>query len=112
MNELQVFAFNDHLVRTVQKEGEPWWVAKDVCEVLDLARQQDSVRYLDDDEKGVCLVNTPGGSQEMTIVSEAGLYSLILRSRKPEAKEFKRWVTHEVLPTIRKTGGYLSLIHI
>ena len=106
MNELQVFAFNDHLVRTVQKEGEPWWVAKDVCEVLDLARQQDSVRYLDDDEKGVCLVNTPGGSQEMTIVSEAGLYSLILRSRKPEAKEFKRWVTHEVLPTIRKTGGY------
>lgn len=108
MNELQVFDFKGQSVRTVIRDREPWWVAKDVCEVLDLARQQDSVRYLDDDEKGVCLVNTPGGSQEMTIVSEAGLYSLILRSRKPEAKEFKRWVTHEVLPALRKHGAYMT----
>lgn len=95
-------------LRVVKEEsGEPWFVAKDVCHALALGRQQDSTRYLDDDEKGECLVDTTSGQQKMVTVTEAGLYSLILRSRKPEAKAFKRWVTHEVLPAIRKDGGYM-----
>nr|DAY59899.1 MAG TPA: repressor domain protein [Caudoviricetes sp.] len=95
-------------LRVVRRDqGTPWFVAKDVCDCLELGRQQDSTRYLDEDEKGECLVNTPSGEQMMVTVSEPGLYSLILRSRKPEAKAFKRWVTHEVIPSLRKTGGYL-----
>lgn len=89
------------------EQGEPLFVAKDVCDALLLGRHQDSTRYLDDDEKRVCLVDTPSGQQNMVAVTEAGLYTLILRSRKPEAKAFKRWVTHEVLPAIRKDGGYM-----
>lgn len=88
-------------------QGEPWFVAKDVCNALDLGRQQDSTRYLDSDEKGECLVDTASGKQRMVTVNEPGLYSLIMRSRKPEAKAFQRWVTHEVLPAIRKDGGYM-----
>ena len=93
-------------VRVVDVNGEPWFVAKDVCECLELTNTSQTLSYLDDDEKGITTNDTPGGAQEMSIVSEAGLYSLILRSRKPEAKAFKRWITHEVLPSIRKTGGY------
>lgn len=93
-------------VRVVDVNGEPWFVAKDVCECLDIGNSRDAVAALDEDEKGVDSIDTPGGAQEMSIISEAGLYSLILRSRKPEAKAFKRWITHEVLPSIRKTGGY------
>lgn len=88
--------------------GEPWFVAKDVCNALGLGRQQDSTRYLDDDEKGECLVNTASGEQRMVTVSEAGLYSLVLKSRKPEAKRFKRWVTHDVLPALRRDGAYVA----
>lgn len=95
-------------LRVIKDEhGEPLFVAKDVCDALLLGRQQDSTRYLDDDEKRVCLVDTTSGQQNMVAVTEAGLYTLILRSRKPEAKAFKRWVTHEVLPAIRKDGGYM-----
>lgn len=90
----------------MDQNGEPWWVAKDVCEVLAISNSRDALNRLDDDEKGVVITDTLGGPQEMAIINEAGLYSLILTSRKPEAKEFKRWVTHEVLPSIRKTGGY------
>lgn len=93
-------------VRTVLRDGEPWFVAADVCAVLGIGRPQDSARYLDDDEKGRCPVDTSSGRQDMTVVNEPGLYSLILRSRKPEAKAFKRWVTHDVLPAIRQTGAY------
>lgn len=93
-------------VRVVDVNGEPWFVAKDVCECLELTNTSQTLSYLDDDEKGITTNDTPGGQQEMSIVSEAGLYSLILRSRKPEAKAFKRWITHEVLPAIRKTGQY------
>ena len=93
-------------VRVVDVNCEPWFVAKDVCECLELGNPRTSVALLDDDEKGVHTMDTPGGAQEMSIISEAGLYSLILRSRKPEAKAFKRWVTHDILPSIRKTGGY------
>ena len=107
MNEI-VKVFNDRPVRIIDRDGELWFVAKDVCKVLEIKLQANSTRYLDDDERGVCLINTPSGEQEMTIINEPGLYSLILRSRKAEAKAFKRWVTHDVLPSIRKTGAYLS----
>ena len=79
----------------------------DVCRVLSVKNNRDASRRLDEDEKGVAQIDTPGGSQKMTIISESGLYKVILRSDKPEAKKFTRWVTHEVLPTIRRTGGYL-----
>lgn len=92
----------------VGSDGEPWFVARDVAKILELGTPRTSLALLDEDEKGVHTVDTPGGKQEMSIISEAGLYSLVLRSRKPEAKPFKRWVTHEVLPAIRKHGGYLS----
>lgn len=87
-------------------EGEPWFVASDVAKILDITNPRSSLALLDEDEKGVHTMDTPGGAQEMGVVSEAGLYSLILRSRKPEARPFKRWVTHEVLPSIRRTGSY------
>lgn len=94
-------------LRVVERKVQPWFVAKDVCDILKLGNPRSSLALLDEDEKDVHSMDTPGGKQEMTIISEPGLYSLILRSRKPEAKAFKRWVTHEVIPSIRKTGGYL-----
>ena len=108
MNELQkVFSYQGNQVRTIVIDGEPWFVAKDICEVLEIEQATRAVERLDEDEKGVSLIHTPGGNQEMLIVNEPGLYSLILGSRKPEAKAFKRWITHEVLPSIRQTGGYM-----
>lgn len=88
--------------------GEPWFVAKDVCDILELSNVGQALSRLDEDEKNSIILNdgTPG-SPNKAIVSEPGIYSLVLASRKPEAREFKRWVTHEVLPTIRKTGGYI-----
>lgn len=104
-NELQVFQYCQTMdVRMVMRGDEPWWVASDVCKVLDVDRTQ--IRRLDDDEKGVCSIPTPGGVQEMSVINESGLFALVLGSRKPEAKAFKRWVTHEVLPSIRRTGRY------
>ncbi|MBN0043094.1 phage antirepressor KilAC domain-containing protein [Streptomyces actuosus] len=93
-------------VRSVPIKGEPWWVALDVAAVLELGNVHSSLALLDDDEKGFHSVETPGGPQQLAVVNEPGLYSLILRSRKPQAKTFKRWITHEVLPSIRKTGSY------
>lgn len=90
----------------VLQNGEPWFVASHVCGVLGLANSRKAVARLDDDERRVSPVVTPGGTQPTTLVSESGLYSLILTSRKPEAKKFKKWVTSEVLPAIRKTGHY------
>ncbi len=107
MNELQLFRsqeFGD--VRGIEKDGEPWFVAADVCRALELGNSRQALARLDDDEKGVILMDTPGGKQEMSIVNEPGLYTLVLGSRKPEAKAFKRWITHEVIPSIRKSGGY------
>lgn len=101
-----IFYFEGHVVRTVTVDGEPWWVAKDVRDVLSLANYKTSLALLDDDEKGTAIVRTPIGSQVMATINEPGLYSLILRSRKPEAKAFKRWVVHEALPSMRKTGTY------
>lgn len=109
MNDIQVFENSEFgKIRAMRGEdGEPMFVAKDVCAILGLGRQQDSTRYLDDDEKGECLVNTPSGAQKMVCVTEPGFYKLVMRSRKPEAKAFQRWVTHEVLPAIRRDGGYM-----
>lgn len=106
----QVFEYESKPVRTVLVGGEPWFVAKDVCEVLDISKHRDAVARLDDDERGPVLVDTPGGPQQMIAVNEPGLYALIMTSRKPEARQFKRWVTHEVLPSIRRTGMYSARI--
>jgi prophage antirepressor-like protein len=111
--EIQVFTqpVTGAAIRLVKVDPDeiPWFVAKDVCDALGLARTATSMALLDDDEKGIHTVDTLGGAQEMQIVSEPGLYSLVLRSRKPEAKAFKRWVTHDVLPNIRRTGRYARI---
>jgi prophage antirepressor-like protein len=99
------FSFENFPVRAINRNGEIWFVAADVCAAIDLGTEQ--IRRLDDDEKGLHLTQTPGGKQEMSIINESGLYALILRSRKPEAKRFRKWVTSEVLPAIRKTGAYI-----
>lgn len=107
--EIQRFDFKGAALRTLTDEnGEPWFVAKDVCDVLELSNVGQALARLDDDEKSSITLNdgTPGNPNK-AIVSESGLYALVLASRKPEAHEFKRWVTHEVLPQIRKTGGYI-----
>lgn len=108
MNNLQVFNYNGNEVRTIQKDGEPWWVLKDVCEVLGLSSPHKVFDRLDEDEKGRNQIPTPGGEQEMTVINESGLYNVILRSDKPEAKPFRKWVTSEVLPSIRKHGAYMT----
>lgn len=108
MNELQAFSYEGNEVRTIQRNGEPWWVLKDVCDVLELSNSRMVADRLDEDEKGVSIVDTLGGKQELTVISESGLYNVILLSRKLEAKKFKRWVTHEVLPQIRKHGAYVT----
>jgi len=95
-------------LRVLDRDGETWFVLVDVCLALGIANSRDAVSRLDDDERGVANTDTLGGQQSVTIVSEAGLYSLILSSRKSKAKAFKRWVTHEVLPTLRRTGEYQS----
>lgn len=90
-------------------KNEPWFVAKDVCEMLGIGKYRDAISTLDDDEKGCpVIVDTPGGPQEMATVNESGLYHLIFQSRKPEAKQFRKWVTSEVLPSIRRFGYYID----
>jgi len=101
------FEYEAKQVRVVQDEhGEPWWIAKDVCDVLELTDVGKSVEKLDDDEKLIRKIFVSGQNREMWTINEPGLYSLILRSNKPEAKNFKRWITHKVLPSIRKSGKY------
>lgn len=109
MNEVKIFE-NEKFgeIRTVVINGEPWFVAADVCRALEISNSRDAVQRLDEDEKGVVLTDTLGGQQSMTAINEPGLYVLVLGSRKPESKEFKRWITHDVIPTIRKTGGYVN----
>lgn len=93
-------------VRTIIKDGEPWFVAKDICDILEHTNVSMAISRLDDDEKDITTVYTLGGNQQINIINESGLYSLILTSRKHEAKAFKKWLTSEVIPSIRKTGGY------
>ena len=102
------FEFDSTLVRTIAKEGQAWFVAKDVCDILDIGDPSKAVSRIDDDERGTTTVRTPGGPQEVLTVNESGLYSLIFTSRKAEAKSFRKWVTSEVLPAIRQTGRYGS----
>ena len=107
MNELTVFAnANFGEIRMVSISDEPWFVLADVCKALELSTPAKVAERLDDDEKGMSLIHTLGGIQNMTIINESGLYSVILRSDKPQAKPFRKWVTSEVLPSIRKTGSY------
>lgn len=104
---LQTFAFETLPVRVVvDGQGAPWWVAADVCRVLGIRNNRDAVSRMDDDEKGVAQIDTLGGAQSMATINESGLYTLIIRSDKPTAKPFRKWVTSTVLPTIRKTGKF------
>lgn len=110
MNQLKVFAnptFGS--IRTLNIDGEPWFVASDVCKALDINNVSMAISRLDDDERDtVSLTEGIPGNPNKTIVNEPGLYALVLSSRKPEAKAFKRWITHEVIPSIRKNGGYIA----
>lgn len=108
MNNIQIFKYENNDVRTVEMNGEPWFVLKDVCVVLGLGTVSKVADRLDADEKGMNQIHTPGGMQDVTVINESGLYNVILRSDKPEAKPFRKWVTSEVLPSIRKNGGYIS----
>lgn len=101
---IELFSYGQDRIRTSEENGEPWFVAQDILEILDLNRS--SLASLDDEEKGVHTMDTLGGRQKVATINESGLYSLILRSRKPEAKAFKRWITGTVLPALRKTGTY------
>lgn len=102
---LQVFKFKSQETRIVMMGDEPWWVAKDVCEVLGIQNVTQAVTQLDEDERSMFNIGRQG---EVNIVNEPGLYTLILGSRKPEAKDFKRWITHEIMPSIRKHGAYMT----
>lgn len=107
MNDLQIFIYSGEQLRTVQRDDGLWWVLRDVCRVLNIGNVTDTKKRLDPDEVDLTdLIDGMGRVQSTTIINEPGLYSVILRSDKPEAKEFKRWVTHDVLPSIRKTGAY------
>ena len=105
-NEIQVWNYESSEIRTVQINGEPWFVLSDVCKVLELSSPHKVAERLDGDEKGRNQIPTLGGVQEMAVVNESGLYTVILRSDKPQAKPFRKWVTSEVLPSIRKHGSY------
>lgn len=110
MNEMMIFNNPEFgSVRTVCINGEPWLVGKDVAEILGYKETAKAIRtHVDDDDKGVSILDTPGGKQQYIVINESGFYSLVLSSKMPNAKKFKHWVTAEVLPTIRKTGGYVA----
>lgn len=108
MNEISTFNFNMFPCRVININNDPWFVAKDVADILEYSDSRVMTRRLDDDEKGVQILHTLGGDQEMTVINESGLYNAILGSNKPEAKAFKKWITSEVLPSIRKHGAYAT----
>ena len=109
MNELQIFKYEQNEIRTIQKDGEPWFVLKDVCNILGLGTPARVAERLDGDEVSQThIIDSLGRQQETTIINESGLYNVILRSDKPEAKPFRKWVTSEVLPSIRKHGAYMT----
>lgn len=108
MSDLKIFNFKDLQVRTVLVENEPWFVAKDVCHILEIRNHNDALSRLSPAMKGVGNTDTLGGNQEMAIVSEAGVYKLVFTSRKPEAEAFTDWLASEVIPSIRKHGAYMT----
>lgn len=107
-NNIQVFNFNSNIINLISKGGEVWFIAKEVCEILGISKYRDAVSKLDEDEKSICPVRLDGWSQNrnVAVINESGLYALILRSNKPNANPFRKWITFEVLPAIRKTGSY------
>lgn len=108
-NEVQIFNFNSSEIRVVKDEGgEPWFIAKDVCDVLGLSNITEALRNLDGDELTSEILKSGNQGREMKLVSESGLYALVIRSNKPNAKKFRKWITSEVLPSIRKSGGYIA----
>lgn len=106
MSELQRFSFQGVEVRTIFADGETWFVLNDLCRVLDVANPRNTASRISPQDKGVRRVDTLGGGQNMTVVNESGMYDVVLESRKPQARAFRRWVTSEVLPAIRRTGSY------
>lgn len=109
MNNIQIFKYENNDVRTVELNGEPWFALKDVCAVLGISNHKMTAQRLDADEVILTdLTDSMGRQQETTVINESGLYNVILRSDKPEAKPFRKWVTSEVLPSIRKNGGYIA----
>lgn len=109
MSNIIPFSYNSKQVRTIIKYGEPWFVAKDICDILEISNSRDAISRLDDDEKNtVAITDGNRGNPNMTIISESGVYALIFTSRKSEAENFKRWIRKEVIPSIRKTGGYVA----
>ena len=108
MGQLEVYEFPDtgQQIRTILRGDDPWFVAVDVAAALGIANARDAVSRLDESEKGVGETDTPGGRQRVTVISEAGLYRLVMRSNRPDAVRFQMWIAHEVLPAIRRTGGY------
>ena len=106
MNDLAIFRYEGADVRTILIDGEPWFVAADVARVLGYRMASDFTRRLDDDEKGTHSARTPGGVQDVSIISESGLYIAVIGSQTETARDFKRWITREVIPAIRKTGMY------
>lgn len=105
---ITTYCYQGHEIRVIEENGQVWWVLRDVCNVLKLSSPHKVAERLDEDEKGRNRIPTLGGSQELIVITESGLYNVILRSDKPEAKSFKRWITHDVLPSIRKHGAYLT----
>ena len=110
MNNLTIFESSEFgAIRTVELDGEPWLVGKDVAEALGYTNPRKALAdHVDDEDKGVTKCYTPGGDQDMTIINESGLYSLVLSSKLPTARKFRRWVTSEVIPSIRRSGGYIA----
>lgn len=109
MNQFaKVFNYQEQQVRTLLKDNQPWFVAKDVCDILEISNSRDALSRLDEDEKATSVLPTQYGNKEMNLVNESGLYELVFTSRKQEAKSFKKWIKQEVLPSIRKTGTYSS----
>lgn len=109
MQNIIPFTYNTKQVRVIEKDGEPWFVAKDICDILEISNSRDAISRLDDDEKNtVAITDGNRGNPNMTIISESGVYALIFTSRKPESENFKRWIRKEVIPSIRKTGGYVA----
>ncbi|EHS59409.1 phage antirepressor Ant [Paenibacillus sp. Aloe-11] len=108
MNEIKPFMYGSNEVRTVSIQNEPWFIAKDVCDVLEIGNPSDALRRLDEDERTLVSIEGASNGLPVNAVNEPGLYTLILGSRKAEAKQFKRWITHEVIPSIRKHGAYIT----
>lgn len=109
MNELQLFNFESNQVRALLINDEPWFVGKDVAEILGYSNPRDALaKHVYDEDKGVAKCDTLGGKQDLTVINESGVYALVFGSKLPNAKKFKHWVTSEVLPQIRKTGSYAT----